>query len=198
MAEPALQGARQNRALDVAIFELAGHFGLEVAGRQCIYADPLASRPLLGEIARQTDQPGFRCRVCGLWYPGTGQAEHARDVDDAAPSLHHPGTFLGHPVTPVEVDVDDGSKLFGRFPGRRYRGADAGVVDQYVDPAEGAHGGVDELTAVVGAGHIGPHRNGPPAGVLDKFAGGHQAVLSTRAQRHVGSRLGEGDGERDT
>ena len=47
------------------------------------------------------------------------------------------------------------------FPGSRHGGADAGVVDQDVDPAEGAHGGVDELTTVVGAGHVGTYSDGP-------------------------------------
>jgi hypothetical protein len=56
------------------------------------------------------------------------------------------------------------------------------LLNQYVDPAKGAHGGVDELTTVVWTGHVGPHRDGPSACVLDKFAGGYQAVLSTRAE----------------
>jgi hypothetical protein len=69
-----------------------------------------------------------------------------------------------------------------RFPGGRYGGTDAGVVDQYVDPAEGAHGGVDELTTVVGTRHVGPHCDRPSAGVFDKFAGDNHAILSTRAE----------------
>ena len=113
--------------------------------------------------------PAFDAAVRRLRYPGTGQAQHARDVDDAASRLHHPGTCLSHPVAPVEVDIDDGSKLPGSFPGRWYGGADAGVADQYVDPAKGAHGGVDELTTVVWTRHVGPHRSmASSACVLDK------------------------------
>ena len=37
-------------------------------------------------------------------------------------------------------------------------------------------------TTVVWTRHVGPHRDGPSACVLDKFAGAYQAVLSTRAE----------------
>ena len=84
------------------------------------------------------------------------------------------------------------------FPGSRYGGPDAGVVDQYVDFAEGAHGGVDELTTIVGAGDVGPHGDGLSSGVFDEFAGGCEAIVSTRAEGYVGSPLGEGDGKSDT
>ena len=114
-----------------------------------------------------------------------------------AARLHDPGTCLSHPIAAVQVDVDDGTELLWGFPGGGNGGADAGVVDQNVDPAEHAHGGVDELAAVVWTRHVGAYRDGPSAGVFDKLAGARQPILSTRAECHVGAGLGQRDGEVD-
>ena len=43
-------------ALHVLLAELVAHLRLEEAGRERVDADPLAARPLLGEVAREPDQ----------------------------------------------------------------------------------------------------------------------------------------------
>ena len=67
MAEPAFQRARQNRALDVVTLELVViSDSNRRQGIDTIF--PCGRLLLLGEVARQTNQPGFRCRVrrCGI------------------------------------------------------------------------------------------------------------------------------------
>jgi hypothetical protein len=111
---------------------------------------PLRPGPLLGQVAGQADEPGLARGVRGLRQPGGRDAEDAADVDDAAARLHHPAARLRHPVAAVEVDVDDRPELLDGLAGGRDRGADAGVVDEHVDPAELRDGLVDQALAVLG------------------------------------------------
>ena len=93
-----------------------------------------------------------------LRQPAGGEPEDAADVDDAAAGLHHPAAGLRHPVAAVEVHVDDLAELLGRLAGGGHGGADAGVVDEHVDPAELRHRGVDERLAGLRVGDVGLHR----------------------------------------
>ena len=114
------------------------------------------------------------------------------------PGLHHPAAGLRHPVAAVEVDVDDLAELLGRLPGGRDGGADAGVVDQHVDPAELGHRGVDQRRARLRVGDVGGARSSArrPAS-LDQRRGVLEPVGAPGAERDVGAGLGEGLGERD-
>ena len=81
--------------------------------------------------------------------------------------------------------------------GGRHRGADAGVVDQHVDPAELRHRRVDERLALVGVGDVGGHGEHPAAGVADQLGGLLEAVGPAGAEHHVGAGLGQPLRERD-
>ena len=127
--------------------------------------------------------------ACGR--PGGGEAEHRGDVDDARAGLHHPAARLGHPVAAVEVDVDDLPELLGRLAGGRDGGADAGVVDQHVDPAELRHRRVDQRLALCRVGDVGGHGEHPAAGGPDQLGGLLELVDAAGAQDHVGAGLGQ-------
>ena len=133
--------------------------------------------------------------ACGR--PPVVMPEDRADVDDRGPGLHHPAAGLGHPVAAVEVDVDDRAELLGRLVGGRHRGADAGVVDQHVDPAELRHRRVDERLALVGVGDVGGHGEHLAAGVPDQLRGLLEAVGPPGAEHHVGPGLGQPLRERD-
>ncbi len=115
------------------------------------------------------------------------------------PRPHHPAAGLRHPVAAVEVDVDHLPELLRRLAGGRHRGADAGVVDQDVDPAELLDGGVDEVLAGGGIGDVGAHRDGLATGAFHQRLRLGQPVDPAGAERHVraglGERLREGDTE---
>ena len=76
-----------------------------------------------------------------------------------------------------------------------YGGADAGVVDQDVDPPELRHRGVDEGLAVLRLRDVGGDGDRPPAGRLHRLLGVGQPVDPPRAQRDVGAGLGQRPGE---
>ena len=77
----------------------------------------------------------------------------------------------------------------------RHRGADAGVVDQDVDPAECRHRRVDEVLAGLRVGHVGAHRDRAAAHALDEGGRLGELVLAPGAEGDVGARLGERLGE---
>ena len=111
--------------------------------------------------------------------PAGGQAEHAADVHDAGPRLHHPAARLRHPVAAVEVHVDDLAELLGGLPGGGYGGPDPGVVDQHVDPAELLHRRVDQRAGTP-RGRRRRSARPAPAGPPPRRARGSPASLSTR------------------
>ena len=84
-----------------------------------------------------------------------------------------------------------GSRVAGR--GR----ADAGVVDEHVDPSELGHRGVDERLALLGVGDVGGDRDDAAPGVAYELRGLLEPVDPSGAERHVGPGLGQGLGERD-
>ena len=77
--------------------------------------------------------------------------------------MHDPAAGLGHPVAGVEVDVDDGSELLGSLLQRGDGGADPGVVDQDVHPAELADASRDHFLDSLGARQVRRDRDGPAA-----------------------------------
>ena len=184
-------------ALHVLLAELVAHLRLEPAGRERVDADPLAPRPLLGEVAREPDQAGLARGVGGLRQPTGGEPEDAGDVDDRAARLHHLGRALRHPVAAVEVDVDHLAEVVGRLLGRGDGRPDAGVVDQHVDAAQVLHRLVDERLAAVGVRDVRAHGDGAPAGGLDELARVLELLDAAGAEGDVRAGLGEGLGERD-
>ena len=84
-----------------------------------------------------------------------------------AARLHVADARLRHPVGAVEVDVDHLPELLRRLLGRRVGGADPGVVDEDVEPAERVLGLLRDAMAVVGDGDVGGDRDAAAAECLD-------------------------------
>ncbi|MDX6685138.1 MAG: hypothetical protein QOF86_1266 [Baekduia sp.] len=191
---------RDPRPLQLEVLRrvLVGHLGGEEAGGDRVDADALAARPLLGEVAGQAVEPRLAGAVRGLRQARGGEAQHARDVDDAAARLHDRRGGLGHPVGAVEVDVDDAAELLGRLARGGDRGAHAGVVDEDVDAAQLADRGLDQRAGVLGLADVGGDGDRPAARGLHQRLRVLEAVGAAGAQRYVGSRLGQRLGERDT
>ena len=83
------------------------------------------------------------------------------------------------------------AELLGRLAGGGYGGADAGVVDQHVDPAELRHGRVDQRLALRRVGDVGGHGDHPAAGGPDQLGGLLELLDAAGAQDQVGARLGQ-------
>ena len=80
---------------------------------------------------------------------------------------------------------------------RGHGGADAGVVDQHVDPAELVDRLCDDAVAVVGVGDVGLDRDAAPAERLHLRPRLFELLDPARADRDVRTRLGQAGGERD-
>src|SRR5690606_29178856 len=149
VAEPAERVALGDLLFVVGV-ERGGEGGLDDGGGHRV--DPDGRGELIGELLGEVDQGGL-ARAVDTDARGGVLAGQRGDVDHRAAVLLHPGVVgggdpggrgdhvdledLGHGGG---VDVDDGVE----------DGVGAGVVDQYVDPAEGLQGAADDLVAVCG------------------------------------------------
>ena len=97
-----------------------------------------------------------------------------------AAARHPRAERLRHPVGAVEVDVDDLAELLGRLARRGHGGADAGVVDEHVGPAELGHRPLHDALAVLGLGHVGLDGDAAAAVGLDPLR-----VSSSRSARRA-------------
>ena len=75
--------------------------------------------------------------------------------------------------------------------------ADAGVVDEHVDPAELRHRLVDQALALLGVGHVGRDRVHAAAGRAHRVGDALELLDPAGAEHDVGAGLGEAVGERD-
>ena len=76
-------------------------------------------------------------------------------------------------------------------------GAEPRVVDEHVDPAEPAHGRLDEVGAGVGIGDVGDDRERLASGRLHPSGRLAQTVLASAREHDVRACLGKRDGEGD-
>ena len=156
--------------------EVEGHGG-ERGGGDRVGRDP-AARALHGDDRGERGDAGLGGAVVALAEVAQ-QTRRRRRVDDVArlalglPVLHR---RAGGQEVPAQVHADDGVPVVVGHLGQRLVPQDAGVVDQRVEPAELAHGGLDEPVRDVGIGDVA--RDGdraPPRGgdlVGHRLAGG--------------------------
>ncbi len=95
----------------------------------------------------------------------------------------------------MQVDVDDLAELLGGLAQRGHGRADAGVVDQHVDPAQALDGRGHQPVAVFRPGHVGLDGQARAAGLLDQPTRLLQPIRAPGADHHVGARLRQAPGE---
>jgi hypothetical protein len=98
---------------------------------------------------------------------------------------------------PIRLTSDDPPEVVGVLARGGVRRAQAGVVDQDVDPAELVHAGLHDLGAVLDRRHVGGHRDAAAPQPLDGGAGLLQALDAAGGDDDVGAGLGQAAGEVD-
>src|SRR5438445_490795 len=146
---------------------------LDEAGPHRVHADA-PGRQLDGELPGKRIDGALRRRVRGV--PGEPRETMDRgDVDDRAAALGHPlNGALGTEEVPAHIDIEDlvVDGLAGLHEGVGAR--HPAVVDQEVEPAERAGGGVDDPGTVAHLPEVTlhHHRPGPgPRDGIDRLAG---------------------------
>src|SRR5271170_262905 len=125
------------------VAEHVGHGSFDEAWSDCV-ASNVARSQFAGDGHGQADEPGFRRGVVGLSrLPHL--AEDAGDVDDASPALleHGGGDLLDAEICGGKVSLQDGVPVSALHAHDELVAGDAGVIDQDVDLAELADGGLD-------------------------------------------------------
>ena len=126
--------------------------------------DPDLGRELGRHRAGQHRQRGLRRGVRGE--RGLHHARRARrDVDDrTAPVLDHAGhDELAQQERRGHVEAQRGFEVALARLQERARHPTARVVHEDVEPAELGHRGIDQARQLIGVGHVGRHRQRPPA-----------------------------------
>ena len=140
--------------LELLVHESSQRVGQDRPDRDSIH--PHLWREILGEVARQKRQGGFRGSTGGE-APRVEASRHRRDVDDrsVARGLYDPGYGqAGHREGGCDVEAEAGLELIlAGFEGGLGRPA-ARVVDQDVEASELIDGFVDEMLALLCVEHV--------------------------------------------
>jgi hypothetical protein len=98
---------------------------------------------------------------------------------------------LRHPVTTVQVDVNDAHEFVGLFMGGWHGGAYPGVVDENVNVGERVQSGLNQSMAVVRFRHVGENCHGSPTFALYGALGDFKSLKSASREYDVSPSLGE-------
>ncbi len=153
--------------------------------------------PLRAEALREHHHARLGGRV-GRQAPGAGASGHGGHVDDLAGALpdHHATDGLRKEKDSGEVRLHHRVPFASGEVYERRADAVAGVVDQEVDATEGVERPGDDAVNVPRVGHVAREGQGATPLRAHDIGDRLQRGLAAAARHHVGSDLGQLDGDR--